>query len=373
MKNKKTRILLFVFLLVFCVTAIPTADMIMSSRPSKKPQEPVITEVATTINPELFDPVTDEDVTLDKDYLSLDRSFRYTEGGETIIIVDGDVTGQSRLCRFFGEYFNSIISGDAQKYSSFFNDNYKDSNPLPSSFTKQKLYEMTAVMLSSYYFADGEFSGITRYVFEVNYAIKNNNGSFRNDILSDVKIPLLFEVLSDSDSLTINSVSKYKTSDTKPKGDDTIMEILTEAMPYIWIAVVILGLAVEAMTAAIVAIWFIPGSLLGMILALCGVDIWVQIYTFIILTVILLVLSKTVFKKYFSKGGHTATNLDSIIGMTAIVTEAIDNAHEKGAVKVAGKVWSARSENDILIEAGAAVTVLEIRGVKLICRIKEND
>ena len=56
------------------------------------------------------------------------------------------------------------------------------------------------------------------------------------------------------------------------------------------------------------------------------------------------------------------------IGQLAVVTEEINNIEAKGAVKVGGIVWSARSETDETIETGKTVTVTKIDGVKLIVR-----
>ena len=52
--------------------------------------------------------------------------------------------------------------------------------------------------------------------------------------------------------------------------------------------------------------------------------------------------------------------------------EKIDNVAATGAVKIDGKVWTARSERDnITIDEGTLVKAMAIEGVKLICK-KEN-
>ena len=69
---------------------------------------------------------------------------------------------------------------------------------------------------------------------------------------------------------------------------------------------------------------------------------------------------------------RVATNADAVIGKNAVVTEQIDNIHAKGAVKVDGKEWTARSDDgNIIISEGEIVTVLRIEGVKLICSKKQ--
>ena len=62
--------------------------------------------------------------------------------------------------------------------------------------------------------------------------------------------------------------------------------------------------------------------------------------------------------------------MELILNHTAIVVEEIDNVHEKGAVKINGIIWSARSDNGTGIESGATVTVKQIQGNKLIVEKK---
>ena len=50
------------------------------------------------------------------------------------------------------------------------------------------------------------------------------------------------------------------------------------------------------------------------------------------------------------------------------VIEEIDNVAGSGAVKVAGKVWTARSADGDVIPAGTKAEALRIEGVKLIVK-----
>jgi len=67
----------------------------------------------------------------------------------------------------------------------------------------------------------------------------------------------------------------------------------------------------------------------------------------------------------------TPTNSDMVIGESAVVEEEIDNLAGIGAVKVQGKIWSARSDNGEQIPAGSIVRVSKIEGVKLIVKLYE--
>ncbi len=133
-----------------------------------------------------------------------------------------------------------------------------------------------------------------------------------------------------------------------------------------WVAALVVFLIVEAVTAGLVSIWFVFGSLVALICAALGAAVWLQIFWFVIVSVATLVLTRPLVKRYVDSRS-VATNADRSIGRAAVVTERIDNLAATGAVKLDGVVWTARSTDDaVAIEAGERVTVRAIEGVKLI-------
>ncbi len=145
-------------------------------------------------------------------------------------------------------------------------------------------------------------------------------------------------------------------------------DVLTEYMPYIWLAVAVLSVFVEGMTMGLVSIWFVPAGLAAMVLALCGVPLWIQTTVFFAGSICLIFLSRTLFRKYL-KPKQVPTNADRIVGQEGIVTEAIDNIAAVGQVKVEGQIWTARSaEPEEKISEGSIVEIVRIEGVKLIVR-----
>lgn len=133
-----------------------------------------------------------------------------------------------------------------------------------------------------------------------------------------------------------------------------------------WVAALVVFLIVEAVTAGLVSIWFVFGSLVALICAALGAAVWLQIFWFVIVSVATLVLTRPLVKRYVDSRS-VATNADRSIGRTAVVTERIDNLAASGAVKLDGVVWTARSTDDaVAIETGERVTVRAIEGVKLI-------
>ena len=133
-----------------------------------------------------------------------------------------------------------------------------------------------------------------------------------------------------------------------------------------WVVALVVFLIVEAVTAGLVSIWFVFGSLVALICAALGAAVWLQIFWFVIVSVATLILTRPLVKRYVDSRS-VATNADRSIGRAAVVTERIDNLAATGAVKLDGVVWTARSTDDaVAIEAGERVTVRAIEGVKLI-------
>ena len=133
-----------------------------------------------------------------------------------------------------------------------------------------------------------------------------------------------------------------------------------------WVVALVVFLIVEAVTAGLVSIWFVFGSLVARICAALGAAVWLQIFWFVIVSVATLVLTRPLVKRYVDSRS-VATNADRSIGRAAVVTERIDNLAATGAVKLDGVVWTARSTDDaVAIETGERVTVRAIEGVKLI-------
>ena len=138
-------------------------------------------------------------------------------------------------------------------------------------------------------------------------------------------------------------------------------------MQYVWIGFLLAAVAVEALTAELVAIWFFPSAIVALVLSFFAVPPLVQVLIFLLLGAVLLLSCRPLCLR-FIKPKQTKTNADAIIGKTARVTEEIDNAKECGEVRVGGLCWSARSAEGDILPVGVQVTVLAVDGVKLIVK-----
>ncbi len=141
---------------------------------------------------------------------------------------------------------------------------------------------------------------------------------------------------------------------------------MTEKMIFVWLGITIVFAVLEAATAQLTTIWFAIGSVAALILAICGVEsITVQCVVFAAVSLVTLIATRPFVKKLLHKHVQP-TNADRYIGETGVTLAEINNVQGTGEVKVQGNVWTARTENDAVIPAGANVRVLRIEGVKVI-------
>ena len=140
-----------------------------------------------------------------------------------------------------------------------------------------------------------------------------------------------------------------------------------------WLIVMIILLVVEMATMGLTTIWFAGGALVAMLAALLHVPFAVQAVLFLLVALVLLLFTRPIAVKYFNKN-RVKTNVESVVGKQAIVTEEISNLHGKGQVTVNGQEWSARSVNaESILPAGTVVVVRAVSGVKLMVEAVDTE
>lgn len=138
-------------------------------------------------------------------------------------------------------------------------------------------------------------------------------------------------------------------------------------MVWIWLGVVIALALIEVSTTELVTVWFVVSGLVSLVLSFFIDNYFIEFLVFVVLGTILLITTR----KYLLKlvmGKREKTNLDRVVGMTAVVTEEIKK-NSPGEVKVDGKRWTAIADKKIKVDS--TVKVLEINGVKL--KVEEVD
>lgn len=132
----------------------------------------------------------------------------------------------------------------------------------------------------------------------------------------------------------------------------------------IWLLLLVVFLAAEAATVSMVSLWFAVSALVALLVALLGGPGWLQGTLFLVISAVLLALLRPLVKRYVTPR-ITATNVDSVIGSTGLVTTAIDNVSAVGQVKLGAMEWTARSTSGQPIPVGTRVRVDKIEGVKV--------
>lgn len=131
----------------------------------------------------------------------------------------------------------------------------------------------------------------------------------------------------------------------------------------LWLILMVVLLITEASTVTLVSLWFAGGALAALLLSLLGAAVWIQVLAFLAVSAVLLTALRPIAKKHFTPK-LTATNVDSVIGSTGLVTAAIDNVSAAGQVKLGAMVWTARATDGAPIPEGTLVKVDKIEGVK---------
>jgi membrane protein implicated in regulation of membrane protease activity len=144
----------------------------------------------------------------------------------------------------------------------------------------------------------------------------------------------------------------------------TLLQILNEYAVIIWFSIIILAAVIEASTMDLSSIWFSVGALFALLANAIGANEIVQVVIFLIVSSALLIGLRPIFKKYI-KRNESGTNKDKHIGKIAICVKPITDG-ARGEVKIDGKIWTAISNEDIVLDE--KVIVVAIEGVKLVVK-----
>ena len=138
-----------------------------------------------------------------------------------------------------------------------------------------------------------------------------------------------------------------------------------------WLILFIVLLVIEIITLGLTTIWFAGGALTAFVLSMLEVSPTVQWAVFCAVSLILLFATRPWAVRYFNSQKKEKTNVDSLIGRTAVVTSEIRNLEGQGEVFVNGLTWTARAgEDSLVIKEDTHVTITAVQGVKLIVEVK---
>ncbi len=137
---------------------------------------------------------------------------------------------------------------------------------------------------------------------------------------------------------------------------------MLEYMVWFWLGLFVIAFVLEIFTADMISIWFAIAAIPSFIIALAGGNIIFQSVSFVVFTLVLLVLTRPVVKKYL-KTNEIKTNVDAMVGMTGKVIKQI-TPDDIGRVVIRALDWAAVSKETL--EVGDMARVLDVEGNKLI-------
>ena len=141
----------------------------------------------------------------------------------------------------------------------------------------------------------------------------------------------------------------------------SIIQVLSNNLPWVWVAVTIICIVIESLTLSLTTIWFGISSFVLVFLAFTPIPFGAQLFIFVALSLVLLIFTRPFVKKKLNKK-QIATNYERIIGQIAVVTKKI-TVLDKGSVKINGMEWTAAVKEDITLEKGSKCIIEEIAGV----------
>lgn len=140
---------------------------------------------------------------------------------------------------------------------------------------------------------------------------------------------------------------------------------VTIPIALVWLIVAFILAVIEAFSLGLTTIWFAGGAVVAVVAALLGASVPVQVVLFVVVSIVLLVLTRPWAIRHFKKNLES-TNIDAVIGKEALVTQDI-SPFSAGEARLNGLTWVAlATDKNRTISAGTAVRVDAVEGVKLI-------
>ncbi|MBB0246600.1 NfeD family protein [Streptomyces alkaliphilus] len=103
------------------------------------------------------------------------------------------------------------------------------------------------------------------------------------------------------------------------------------------------------------------GAVAGAITAGVTDSLPLQVVVFAVVSTALIIVVRPIAKRSRAQLPGVSTGVDALLGQSAVVVERVDG--NRGQVKLAGEVWSARSlDTGEVFEPGSRVSVVEIDG-----------
>lgn len=152
----------------------------------------------------------DRNILEDPAYQRLDHSILYLEYGTGETLTETNYQTMGVASNFFYAYFDAIIRGDCEAYRAFLTPHYIETFDPPERFTMQMLYNIEVNREQQMSTAVYEGRTVNVYYFSVKYSIFENNGTFRNDVMSNKSTTQYYELYDVNGRCYLNAISDKK-------------------------------------------------------------------------------------------------------------------------------------------------------------------
>ena len=219
-KKRRAKSIIILFLVFILGTTIMSVALLtaMSGHDERQPQKG---------NTYLFyEPDYELDILKDEIYLDLDRTVKFynPDNGITFAIVDGNMdevpTIMHESVNLLCDFIDYAIHGESEKLNQLFSQEYIDAGgKTKMDFTMQQLYNIKITYVTSFNeVVDG--STVECYDYWLEYMIRKNNGTFRNDMESDCIRKEYVRVTNRNGTPKIDVLAPYNTETKKPAEED---------------------------------------------------------------------------------------------------------------------------------------------------------
>lgn len=133
-----------------------------------------------------------------------------------------------------------------------------------------------------------------------------------------------------------------------------------------WIIAAVVLVGVELLTPGFLVLFFAVSALFAAVSSVFTDNILIQSIVFVITALLMIPFGRPILQRYFKVNKEVKpSTVDALIGKKAYVTKDI-LPDEMGLVKFEGQVWTARAEDDGIINVGEPVRITAVEGAKVV-------
>ncbi|MCX5775569.1 MAG: NfeD family protein [Firmicutes bacterium] len=138
-----------------------------------------------------------------------------------------------------------------------------------------------------------------------------------------------------------------------------------------WVVVFVAALVIEIAVPGLVSIWFCGGAVVSLLFAIFGIDPIFQLLAFVVVSGVLLFLTKVIFKKNIGIQPTTPTNTDALIGCDILIVSPCSKDYP-GEGNIRDITWVVKTLDDVTFEKGEFAVIKAIKGNHIIIAKKEG-